>query len=322
MSSWVKVSRKLLTSAIASKPEYLAVWMHLILSASYKPGEVLVGHQVVKLNAGQLVFGRIKFAQQIGVSEHTLRMALKSLETLQQITIKSESKFSVITITNWSKYQTDSPADHQQATSKPPASHHNKEVLEIQEEDQKHLSSAEAEDAQPKKPRKKKSSEGIVAIEQLVLEGCDPDHARDWLVVRAKAKAALTPTAWAAMHREAAKAGISIGQAVQISAERSWRGFKSDWDWRSSNVTATNGQRGGTGRLSAVDQVRAENDAAEARRRAARPTVEEAAKLQEPGMDGGSWDRDFARIRDIDGKIVGDDGRAVRAQVDIVLRNE
>ena len=139
MSSWVKVSRKLLTSAIASKPEYLAVWMHLILTASYKPGEVLVGHQVVRLNAGQLVFGRVKFAQQIGVSEHTLRMALKSLETLQQITIKSETKFSIITVVNWAKYQTDSPANHQQATSNQPASHHNKEVLELQEEDQKLL---------------------------------------------------------------------------------------------------------------------------------------------------------------------------------------
>lgn len=146
MSSWVKVSRKLLTSAIASKPEYLAVWMHLILSASYKPGEVLVGHQVIRLEAGQLVFGRIKFAQQIGVSEHTLRMALKALETLQQITIKSHSKFSVITVTNWAKYQTDSPANHQQATSNQPASHHNKEVLEIQEVDQKLLrKSAEAD---------------------------------------------------------------------------------------------------------------------------------------------------------------------------------
>lgn len=141
MSSWVKVSRKLLTSAIASKPEYLAVWMHLILSASYKAGDVLVGHQVVRLEAGQLVFGRIKFAQQIGVSEHTLRMALKSLETLQQITIKSHSKFSVISVVNWAKYQTDLPANHQQTTSKPPASRHNKEVQEIQEEDQRLLSS-------------------------------------------------------------------------------------------------------------------------------------------------------------------------------------
>ena len=134
MSSWVKVSRKMLTSAIASKPEYLAVWMHLLLTASYKPGEILVGHQVVRLQAGQLVFGRVKFSQQIGVSEHTLRMALKTLEKLQQITIKSESKFSVISIVNWDKYQADSPANHQQPASNQPAINHNKEIQEIQEQ--------------------------------------------------------------------------------------------------------------------------------------------------------------------------------------------
>jgi hypothetical protein len=153
MSSWVKVSRKLLTSAIASKPEYLAVWVHLLLSASYKPGEILVGHQVVRLQAGQLVFGRLKFSQQIGVSEHTLRMALKTLEKLQQITIKSESKFSVISITNWDKYQTDSPANHQQATSNQPASHHNKEIQELQERQEEIKSSCVQQAESPKVDR-------------------------------------------------------------------------------------------------------------------------------------------------------------------------
>ncbi len=134
MSSWVKVSRKLLTSAIAAKPEYLAVWMHLILSASYKQGEILVGHQVVVLQPGQLVFGRVKFSAQIGVSEQVLRSALKALEKLGQITIKSTSKYSIISITNWSKYQGEQPANNQQLTSKQPAVNHNKEVQELQEE--------------------------------------------------------------------------------------------------------------------------------------------------------------------------------------------
>lgn len=141
MSSWVKLSRKLATSAIASKPEYLAVWVHLLLSASYKEGEILVGRQVVRLNPGQLVFGRKKFSAKIGVSENIVRSALKVLENLQQITIKSESKFSVITITKWQHYQAEPPADNQQRTSNAPATHHNKEIQEIQEEDQKPLSS-------------------------------------------------------------------------------------------------------------------------------------------------------------------------------------
>uniref|UniRef100_A0AAU6W3I9 DNA replication protein n=4 Tax=unclassified bacterial viruses TaxID=12333 RepID=A0AAU6W3I9_9VIRU len=139
MSNWVKLSRKLATSAIAAKPEYLAVWIHLLMAASYKAGDVLVGRQVVRLNPGQLVFGRHKFSEKTGVSEGTIRSALKVLESLQQITIKSESKFSVISITNWAFYQGEQPANNQIRTSSEPAVNHNKEVQELQEEDQKLL---------------------------------------------------------------------------------------------------------------------------------------------------------------------------------------
>lgn len=149
MSSWVKLSRKLATSAIAAKPEYLAVWVHLLMAASYKEGEVLVGRQIVRLLPGQLVFGRHKFSEKTGVSEGIVRSALKVLESLQQITIKSESKFSIITITKWAHYQSDQPASNQQLTSKQPAVDHNKEIQEIQEEDQKPMSSDKPSDVPP-----------------------------------------------------------------------------------------------------------------------------------------------------------------------------
>lgn len=149
MSNWVKLSRKLATSAIAAKPEYLAVWVHLLMAASYKEGEILVGRQVVRLNPGQLIFGRHKFSEKTGVSEGIVRSALKVLESLQQITIKSESKFSIITITKWAHYQSDQPANNQQLTSKQPASDHNKEVQEGKEEDQEPMSSDEPNDEPP-----------------------------------------------------------------------------------------------------------------------------------------------------------------------------
>lgn len=117
---------------------------------------MVVGHQIVGLKPGQLVFGRIKFAQQIGVSEQVLRSALKTLENLQQITIKSHSKYSVISITNWEKYQVLQPADNQRITSKQPADNHIQEIQELQEEDQEHLSSQNDDDTSGK-PETKKS---------------------------------------------------------------------------------------------------------------------------------------------------------------------
>lgn len=121
MSGWIKLHRSLQDSAIANHPEYLAVWVHLMLRAQHSSSEFVVGRQIVKLSAGQLVFGRIKFSSEIGVSENKVRAALDVMKSLNMITIKSMAKFSIISITKWVDYQTESPADNQEAASKSPA---------------------------------------------------------------------------------------------------------------------------------------------------------------------------------------------------------
>lgn len=243
MSSWVKVSRKLLTSAIASKPDYLAVWIHLLLSASYKEGEILVGRQVVRLFPGDLVFGRHKFSEKTGVSESVVRGALKALVDLQQITIRSQNKFSVISITKWSAYQLQEPSNSQQMTSTCPADDHNKEVLEIQEVDQK-----------IKRSRASTPKESM-SVDQLSEIGIDLQVAKDWLAVRkAKRAGALTSTAFAGLCREAAAAGYTIPEAVRTCAERSWISFKAEY----VNKGVSNGQgANASGPVSAVGRVTA-----------------------------------------------------------------
>lgn len=140
MSGWIKLHRSTQESAIASHPEYLAVWVHLLLRAQYSDSECVIGRSVLKLNPGQLVFGRIKFASQVGISEAKVRAALDVMKSLNMITIKSMAKFSIISITNWQKYQDDNqqiaakePADDQQATSKQPAIDHIQESKEGEE---------------------------------------------------------------------------------------------------------------------------------------------------------------------------------------------
>lgn len=83
----------------------------------------------------------------------------------------------------------------------------------------------------PKK-RGKRAAVETVPVEQLVFEGVDPNHARDWIAVR---KAPLTPTAWDDLKREAFKAGIEPSEAVRICASKGWRGFNAGW---MGNLTA------------------------------------------------------------------------------------
>lgn len=51
----------------------------------------------------------------------------------------------------------------------------------------------------------------------------------DWLAQRKASRATVTETALAGIKREAAKAGLSLQDALAMSCERGWRGFKADW---------------------------------------------------------------------------------------------
>lgn len=79
------------------------------------------------------------------------------------------------------------------------------------------------------KPKRRKAAPSAVTVFDLVDDGVAQQHAEDWMRVRQGHKAPLTITAWDAMHREAKAAGITIAQAVQMCAERGWRGFRADY---------------------------------------------------------------------------------------------
>ena len=67
--------------------------------------------------------------------------------------------------------------------------------------------------------------------------------ADDFITHRKACKAPITETALKGFQREADKAGIPLAEAITISIERNWRGFKSEWDWRGSGVAQRQPQK-------------------------------------------------------------------------------
>ncbi len=111
---WIKIHRKLLESPLFRNPDLLRTWVYFLLKATHRPIKQVVGFQEVDLEPGQFVFGRKKAAQDIGISEQTLRTCLKYLLIHENLTIKATNKFSVITIVNWHIYQSGEDGDNQQ----------------------------------------------------------------------------------------------------------------------------------------------------------------------------------------------------------------
>ena len=80
-------------------------------------------------------------------------------------------------------------------------------------------------------------------LELLADFGITGQLADDFIIHRKACKAPITETALKGFQREADKAGIPLAEAITISIERNWRGFKSEWDWRGSGVVQRQPQK-------------------------------------------------------------------------------
>lgn len=113
MTGWLKVHRKMKTSPIFSDPQLFKLWMLCLMKASHNEHDQLTGNQVVKLQPGQFVTGRIALTSEYNYGATNSNMAkettvwrwLKVLEKMQMLDIKSTNKYSVITIVKWDDHQ-------------------------------------------------------------------------------------------------------------------------------------------------------------------------------------------------------------------------
>jgi len=132
-NGWIKLHRNLKDWGWRSDANTFNVFINLLLEADFTPNT----WKGIKVQPGQLIFGRKEFSKKIGVSEQSIRTALKHLKSTNEITIKSTNKYSLISINNWETYQSINQLPNQQLTSNQPATNHtirNKEYKNIKRE--------------------------------------------------------------------------------------------------------------------------------------------------------------------------------------------
>ncbi len=123
---YIRVYRKLLTSAVFQDEGTLKVWMWCLLRANYSPRPMDFAGEQVELKRGEFITGRIHASAELGMSESRTWRLIKKLEHWGNIRVKSNNKFSVVSILKYDTYQTDDsqaeqPLDNQRTTSEQPA---------------------------------------------------------------------------------------------------------------------------------------------------------------------------------------------------------
>jgi hypothetical protein len=70
----------------------------------------------------------------------------------------------------------------------------------------------------------------LSSAEDLVADGLDQELAAGFIDYRKTViRQPLTPMAWGLIKSEAAKAGVTVADAVSEIVSRGWRGFKAEW---------------------------------------------------------------------------------------------
>lgn len=115
-NSWIKLYRKFNHWEWKAKPNYVALFIHLLINVNYqdKPWQGII------IKAGQVVTTREKLALRTGLSEQNVRTILKSLKSTNEINIESNPSYTLITLLQWHLYQTDNQETNQQLTNDQP----------------------------------------------------------------------------------------------------------------------------------------------------------------------------------------------------------
>lgn len=115
LSGYVKIHRKMLDWGWYHDSAVKSVFLHLLLTASFKPAE----WNGRTIRSGQTVTSTQRLADVLGISRQQARTALDKLKATNEITVETTNKYSVITIVNWGCYQDLTGNDVCRATDKP-----------------------------------------------------------------------------------------------------------------------------------------------------------------------------------------------------------
>lgn len=81
------------------------------------------------------------------------------------------------------------------------------------------------------------------SLDLLAEFGIVGQLAEDFIAHRKSKRAAITKTVLVGYQREAHKAGIPLTEAITISIERNWQGFKAGWNWRDEKLRTSQAQK-------------------------------------------------------------------------------
>lgn len=108
MEGWIKIHRKIQDNWLWQEKRKFSkfeAWMSLLLKANHTKNKILVGNEIIEIQAGSFITSELKLSQEWGWSRNTVRNFLTLLEMDNMVKKNCTTKYTIVSIENWALYQ-------------------------------------------------------------------------------------------------------------------------------------------------------------------------------------------------------------------------
>ena len=117
---WIKLHRKLLDNSIFYKPDYLQLWLFVLLRVNHEENKFIWNNQQQVVKQGSGIFSQKQMAVLLKMPISKVNRILKFLQNENQIVITTCNKYTIIEVVNWVKFQEHEENGNQTETKEKP----------------------------------------------------------------------------------------------------------------------------------------------------------------------------------------------------------
>lgn len=102
---YIKLHRKILDDPIMLKPNYLAVWIYILLKVNYEDAYIIWNDKKTLIERGSFIGSIKKISKELKIPMTTVNRIINYLISETQVEKKSNNKFTLFKVINYDKYQ-------------------------------------------------------------------------------------------------------------------------------------------------------------------------------------------------------------------------
>lgn len=102
---YIKLHRKIINNPIFLKPNYLSIWIYLLLNANHTDKYIILNNKKTLIKRGTFIGSLRKISKGFKISISTVHSIIKYLKSEQMIEHVSNPNYSIFTISRYDDYQ-------------------------------------------------------------------------------------------------------------------------------------------------------------------------------------------------------------------------